>query len=68
MFSEVMALQLIASFLPNILPYIEKMTPSKEARLNAEEALDFIFADENSDEEGIIDEKEEFESVSEFLS
>ena len=37
------------------------MAASAEARLNAQEALDFIFADENSDEEGIIDEEEEFE-------
>ena len=41
------------------------MAASAEARRNAQEALDFIFADEYSDEEGIIDEEEEFESSSE---
>ena len=41
------------------------MATSIEAGLNAQEALDFIFADEDSDEEGIIDEEEEFESSSE---
>ena len=40
------------------------MAVSREARSNAQEALDFIFADEDSDEEGIIDE-EEFEPSSE---
>ena len=65
MFSEVIALQFIASFLPNVLLYIETMATSREARLNAQEVLDFIFADKDSDKEGIIDEVEEFESSSE---
>ena len=58
MFSEVIALQFIASFLPNILLYVETMVASTEARLNTQEALDFIFADEDSDEEDVIDEEE----------
>ena len=41
------------------------MTASREARLNGQEAFDFIFADKDSDEKGIIDEEEEFESSSE---
>ena len=68
MFSEVIALQFIASFLPNVLLYIEIMATSREARPNAQEALDFIFADKDSDKEGIIDEEEEFESSSEKMS
>ena len=64
MFSEVIALQFIASFLPNVLLYIETVAASREARLNAQEALDLNFADKDSDEEGI-DEEEEFESSSE---
>ena len=62
MFSEVMALHFTASLLPNVLPYIETMAPSKEARLDAQEALDFIFANKNSDEESIIDKEEELVS------
>ena len=34
------------------------MAASREARLNAQEALSFIFADKDSDEEGIVDEEE----------
>ena len=41
------------------------MAVLREARINAQEAVDFIFADEDSDEEDIIDEEEEFESSSE---
>ena len=41
------------------------MAASREARLNAQEALNFIFADKDSDEEGIVDEEEEFELSSE---
>ena len=41
------------------------MAASREARLNAQEALSFIFADKDSDEEGIVDEEEEFELSSE---
>ena len=65
MFSEVIALQLIASFLPNLLLYIETTKASGEARLNIQETLDFIFADKDSDEEGRIDEEEKFELNSE---
>ena len=64
MFSKVIALQSIAIFLPNVLLYIETMAASIEARLNTQEALDFIFADDKFDEEGIIDEEEEFEASS----
>ena len=52
-------------FLPNALLHIETMAASGEARLNGQEAFDFIFADKDSDEKGIIDEEEEFESSSE---
>ena len=62
MFAEVVALQFIASFLSNELLYIETIAASREARLNAQKALDFIFADEVSNDEGIIDEEKEFES------
>ena len=65
MFSEVIVLQLIASFLPNVLLYIETTVASGEARLNVQEALDFIFADKDSDQEGRIDEEEKFELNSE---
>ena len=41
------------------------MAASREARLNGQEAFDFIFADKDSDEKGIIDEEEKFESSSE---
>ena len=58
MFSEITALQFIASFLLNVLLYVETMSASREAKLNVQEALDFIFADEDSDEAGIIDEEE----------
>ena len=54
MFSEVIALHFIASFLPNVLLCIETMAASRDARPNAQEALDFIFADEDFDEEDII--------------
>ena len=56
MFSEVTALQFITSFLSIVLLYIETIAASREARLNAQEALNFIFADKDSDEEGIVDE------------
>ena len=62
MFAEVVALQFIASFFSNELLYIETIAASREARLNAQGALDFIFADEVSNDEGIIDEEKEFES------
>ena len=65
MYSEAITLQFIASFLPNVLLYKEITAASREARLNAQEALDFILADKESDEEGIINEEEEFESSSE---
>ena len=65
MFSEVIALQFITSFLSIVLLYIETIVASREARLNAQEALNFIFADKDSDEEGIVDEEEEFELSSE---
>ena len=58
MFSEVTALQFITSFLSIVLLYIETIAASREARLNAQEALNFIFADKDSDEEGIVDEEE----------
>ena len=61
MFAEVVALQFIASFLSNELLYIETIAASREARLNAQKGLDFIFADEVSNDEGIIDEEKEFE-------
>ena len=51
--------------MPNALLHIETMAASREARLNGREAFDFIFADKDSDEKGIIDEEEEFESSSE---
>ena len=60
MFSEIIALQFITSFLPNVLLYVEIMANSWDARLITQKALDFIFAQEGSDDEGIIDgEKEE---------
>ena len=48
MFLEIITLQFIASFLPNVLRYIETMAASREARLNFQEALDFIFASKDS--------------------
>ena len=65
MFSKVITLQFIASLLSNILLYIEIMVASREARLNAQEALDFILSDKDFDEKGIIGEEEEFESSTE---
>ena len=63
MFSEIIALQFITSFLPNVLLYVEIMANWWDARLITQKALDFIFAREDSDDEGIIDgEKEEFVS------
>ena len=44
MSSEVIALQFIVSFLPNVLVYIETMATSRETSLNSQEALDFTFA------------------------
>ena len=49
MFSEVIALQFIGSFLPNVLFYIETIVVSRDAGLNAQEAFRFIFADKDSD-------------------
>ena len=48
MSSEVIALQFIVSFLPNVSVYIETMAASRETSLNSQEALDFTFADEDS--------------------
>ena len=42
---EVIPLKFVASFLPYVLFYIETMATSREARINAQEALDFIFAE-----------------------
>lgn len=62
MLSEIIALQFITSFLPNVLLYIETMANSWDARVITQKALDFIFAHEGSDDEGIIDgEKEELQ-------
>ena len=38
-------MKFVASFLPYLLFYIETMATSREARINAQEALDFIFAE-----------------------
>ena len=45
---------------PNI-SYIETMAASKEANLNTEEAINFIFADKDSDFESNSEEEEESE-------
>ena len=65
MLSEIIALPFIAIFLPNVLLYIETMATSREATLNIQESLDLTFTDQDPDEKGIIDEEEEFESISE---
>ena len=38
-------MKFVASFPPYVLFYIETMATSREARINAQEALDFIFAE-----------------------
>ena len=44
---------------PNDISCIETMAASKEADLNTEEAVNFIFADEDSDFESDSEEEEE---------
>ena len=53
---NVIAFQFTASFPPNVLLDIQTMAALREVRLNDLD-LDFIFADEDSDEKGIIDEE-----------
>ena len=50
-------------FLPNALLHIETMAASREARLNGQEAFDFIFAGKDSYEKGLLMKKKSLSQV-----